>query len=185
MSNRRHRLLLVAGIVGLAAGLLIQTAGSTAAVAENELGPTVWFPLAWYGASPWQPTATPTATATPTRTATATRTPTVTPTPLPALSIGALNYQGTDEYIQIVNAGPGSQSLYGWKIRSVVGEQWYDFPWGIVLAADGAVYVHSGPDAVDNPPQHLKWSSGYIWNNAGDVAELYDSLGHLVDRWEY
>ena len=94
-------------------------------------------------------------------------------------------YAETDEYVEVYNAGPGVQSLYGWKIRSVVGDQWYEFPWGMTLDAGNWLRVHSGPDAFEDPPDHLKWSGGYIWNNSGDEAELIDDRGRVVDRWSY
>ncbi len=132
------------------------------------------------------PTRTATVTATPTRTITATRTqtPTVTPTLTPALSIRALVYEGRDEYIEIYNAGPGGQPLAGWQIHSVVGDQWYTFA-ALTLGAGVWLRVHSGPDAPDTPPQHLRWTTGYIWNNSGDEAELRDAAGRLVDRRVY
>jgi len=127
---------------------------------------------------------TPTSTRTPTATLTRTATPTITPTPTPALSIRALSYAGSDEYVEIYNAGPGGQLLYGWQIHSVVGDQWYTFPW-LTLSAGAWLRVHSGPDALDAPPQHLRWTTGYIWNNSGDEAELRDAGGRLVDRRSY
>lgn len=140
------------------------------------------------------PTWTPTPTMTPTRTATWTPTvqPTVTWTPTPTtgpttntLRITALSYDGRDEYVQIHNDGPNVQNMSGWKIHSVTGDQWYSFPNGYVLAAGADVRVHSGPDAVDNPPTDLRWTGSYIWNNDGDEARLINAEGVEVDRWGY
>jgi len=39
------------------------------------------------------------------------------------------------------------------------------------------VLVHSGPDAGDNPPGHLRWTGAYIWNNDGDEARLVNAEG--------
>ena len=175
----------IAGLVVMAFLALTPRPASTAPAAGDVPTPVVWFPLAWYGASPWMPTATPTLTSTPTHTATPTQTPTITPTPAPAISIRDLIYTGTDEYVEIYNAGPGTQALYGWKIHSIIGDQWYEFPWGIALDAGDWLRVHSGPGAYEDPPTHLKWSGGYIWNNSGDEAELIDGLGRIVDRWSY
>lgn len=133
-------------------------------------------------------TRTPTNTATPTRTATQTPTPTPTCTPTPknnTLRITALQYRGEDEYVEITNQGPRSQDLYGWHILSVVGEQEFYFPWGITLQVGGKVRVHSGDDAVNQPPSDLKWQTANVWNDNGDPAELYDDRGALRNRWEY
>jgi competence protein ComEC len=75
--------------------------------------------------------------------------------------------------------------MTNWRIQSVVGDQWYAFPNGYVLAAGGHVRVHSGPDAVDSPPPDLKWTGAYIWNKNSDEARLYDSQGGLVHSWSY
>jgi len=130
------------------------------------------------------PTRAPTATQTPTPTPTATRT--LTPTPTPNLRITALQYLGTDEYVQITNNGPGNQVMTGWTIVSVVGmKQTYGFPSGYTLNAGSWVRVHSGPSASDNPPAHLKWTSLYIWDDTSDAARLYNASNNLVDTWAY
>jgi len=132
------------------------------------------------------PTPTPTATPSATSTATATRTATPTQTLSPAnLQIASLIYDGRDERIAITNYGAQAQSITGWKIHSVVGDQWYYFPSGYTLAAGATVRVHSGPDASSNPPGDLLWTTAYIWNNDGDKAVLYNSAGQQVDSYCY
>jgi uncharacterized protein YkwD len=127
-----------------------------------------------------KPTNTPTATRTPTATSTAT------PTLLPARpGIDYLIYEGSHEIIAIKNYGGQAQVMTDWKINSMVGNQWYYFPYGYTLAADATVRVHSGPDAISNPPDDLLWTTAYIWNNAGDKAVLYDSVGQEVDSYCY
>ncbi len=97
------------------------------------------------------------------------------------LEITGLAYSGDDEIVTITNRGPGSQSMDGWQIISVTGSQTYNFPGGINLPADQSVRVHSGPAAINNPPTDLLWTTAYIWNNAGDKAELRDDQGILRD----
>lgn len=75
--------------------------------------------------------------------------------------------------------------MTGWRIVSVVGNQVYNFPAGYTLAADATVRVHSGPGALNNPPDDLFWTTGYIWNDAGDKAELRDPTGLVVDSLCY
>jgi hypothetical protein len=60
-----------------------------------------------------------------------------------------------------------------------VGNQQYIFP-AFRLEAGASVQVTSGTNAMDNPPSQLKWTVAYIWNNAGDSAELYDAADKLV-----
>lgn len=127
-------------------------------------------------------TATRTITGTPTWTATVT--PTFTPIPN-TLRITALHYAGNDEYVEITNFGPASQAMTGWRIQSVVGDQWFNFPADFGLPTGGFVRVHSGPEAFHSLPQHLLWTTGYIWNNAGDEARLFNEKGELVDRRSY
>ena len=99
----------------------------------------------------------------------------------PDLYIEALRYDTSDEYVQIANRGTASQDMTGWRIHSVVGNQWYNFPAGYTLAADATVRVHSGLDAFENPPADLLWGHAYIWSNDGDQAILYDAADQPID----
>jgi hypothetical protein len=101
------------------------------------------------------------------------------------LYIEALQYDASDESVQITNRGTAPQDMTGWRIHSVVGDQWYDFPAGYTLATGASVQVHSGPDALDNPPTDLLWGYAYIWRNDGDVAILYNSDDEFVDSYAY
>ncbi len=128
----------------------------------------------------WSPTPTPTATPTPA--------PSATPTPPSqggVLRIAHLQYSGRDEYVEIRNDGPGAQSMTGWTLVSVVGNQHYAFPANFVLEPGRTVRVHSGPGAFERWPTDLKWTSAYIWNNSGDKAELRDASGSVVDTYCY
>ena len=135
------------------------------------------------------PTATPTFSSTPVVTATATQTESLTPTPTATsndLRITALQVSGsTREYIGITNYGPGNQNMTGWRVRSVVGNQWYAFPVAYVLHAGDIVKLYSGSQALHNPPAELRWTISAIWDDAGDEAHLYDVLGSLIDRLPY
>jgi len=156
-------------------------------------GNTYWFgdqtvvflPLTLRSVGPPTPTATPTWTPVATATATMTPTPTATPTGQSGLRIRELQYSGRDEWVRIHNYGIMAQDMTDWQLMSVVGSQTYDFPAEYTLAAGGSVYVHSGPDAYQSLPSHLRWTGRYVWNNDGDEARLYDADGHEVDRWSY
>ncbi len=95
------------------------------------------------------------------------------------LQITAISYDGSDEYVTIVNNGPASQLMTGWTLTSVVGSQIYPFPTGFTLAAGATVRIHSGPTALNAPPTDLKWSGAYYWANDGDKAALHDDTGTL------
>lgn len=45
--------------------------------------------------------------------------------------------------------------------------------------------VHSGPEAINNPPGDLLWTTTFIWNNNGDKAELGDNQGVVRDQLCY
>ena len=106
-------------------------------------------------------------------------------TPHADLYIEALQYETTDEYVQITNRGDAPQEMTGWRIHSVIGDQWYDFPAAYTLAAGASVRVHSGPAALDNPPADLLWALVHIWRNEGDKAILYDNSGTEIDSFCY
>lgn len=103
----------------------------------------------------------------------------------PELHIYDLIYYECDERVQINNQGDAAQDLTGWRIQSVVENQWYTFPDGYILAAGSSVFVHSGPDAQISPPIHLLWDYDYKWRNAGDKALLYNADGQIVDTYCY
>ncbi len=105
-----------------------------------------------------------------------------TPTPLPPkLEIISLICDDIDERVSIRNTGGQAQVMTGWKIESVVGQQWYDdFPPDYTLAAGAIVHIHSGPGAISNPPGDLLWTTAYIWRNDGDEAVLHDPTGQAV-----
>jgi len=169
-------------------GLLLTLAGLIAAA---PLQPVAYVPVAYqqYDASVPAPTATstptPTWTLTPTPTSTPSPTLTLTPTPgQPHVVIGYIQYSSRDEYIRIDNAGSAPQSMAGWRIQSVVGNQWYHFPPDYVLQAKTSVFIHSGPAAKEHPPTDLRWTTSYIWNNSGDKAVLYNGSAP-VDEYCY
>jgi len=83
------------------------------------------------------------------------------------------------EVATIFNTGSDPVDMTGWRLVSTTGDQQYTFP-AFTLQAGATVQVTSGSNAVDNPPTQLKWTTGYIWNNDGDPAELYDASGNLV-----
>ena len=169
--------------------------GAGAAVPGSRLVEPLFLPLVLGPTGAPAATPTPTVSAQPTETATQTPTPTPTsePTATPTseaptgsdLRIIELQFSSADEFVRIGNDGVAPQDMSGWRLHSVVGNQWYSFPAGYSLAPGAQVRVHSGQGALDAPPQDLLWTRAYMWNNDGDEAELMDDSSQVVDRWSY
>jgi hypothetical protein len=87
------------------------------------------------------------------------------------------------EVATIANSGAASVDMTGWRLVSTLGNQQYNFPDSFELGAGATVQVVSGGNATDNPPTQLLWTKGYIWNNDGDPAELYDATDTLVSTY--
>ena len=102
----------------------------------------------------------------------------------PAISITDLHYTGRDEWVQVTNTADQAVSIEGYRLQSVEGDQWYDLP-DLFMPPGTSLRIHSGPDAIDNPPSDVLWTTQYIWNNDGDEARLYDEEGVLIDQWIY
>ncbi|WP_423738383.1 lamin tail domain-containing protein [Clostridium algidicarnis] len=85
------------------------------------------------------------------------------------------------EIVEIKNNSGKDVEMKGWKIISTEGNQSYAFS-SFILKANSTVYITSGKDAKEDGLSYLKWTTGYIWNNSGDTAELYDSKENLILR---
>ena len=93
------------------------------------------------------------------------------------------------EVVVIVNTGVSPQVMTGWELLSQEGGQRFVFP-RFTLNSGAAVRVTSGPNGRQDPPGVLQWLKsdgspyrGHVWNNDGDVAILFDSLGNEVSRF--
>ena len=64
--------------------------------------------------------------------------------------------------------------MTGWRLFN------YNLPTNIILKAGASMYITSGANAKDDGKLYLKWSGSYIWNNNGDLGELYNSNNQLV-----
>jgi len=92
-----------------------------------------------------------------------------------------LQCETTNEYVRIDNIGGTAVSMTGWRILSVVGPQTFHFP-SYLLQPGASIYVHSGPDAPPSSGNRLRWTTAYIWNNAGDEARLISPSGTVVSN---
>ncbi len=86
------------------------------------------------------------------------------------------------EYIVIKNSGQEAVNLRGWRIRSVKGNQSFTFP-NFTLNPNSTVKVG---DSERNSDIDFHWlDSKGVWNNTkSDPAELYNTKGELVDRYD-
>ncbi|MCT4593201.1 MAG: lamin tail domain-containing protein [Anaeromicrobium sp.] len=86
------------------------------------------------------------------------------------------------EYIVITNSGSKSVDLTGWKIMSVRGNQSFIFP-KFILDSNASVKVG---DSAKNSGVEFHWLDGKgTWNNSkSDPAELYNTKGELVNRFD-
>jgi beta-lactamase superfamily II metal-dependent hydrolase len=86
------------------------------------------------------------------------------------------------EVITITNSSSSDVDMTGWIIKSVTGEQTFVFP-EYVLKCGTSVNV-GGYDSADIC--NFQWEQGNgVWNNSkSDPAELYDSKGVLVSRFD-
>lgn len=86
------------------------------------------------------------------------------------------------EYIVLKNTSSSTIDLTGWKIRSVKGDQWFTFP-QFSLESDKEVKIG---DMGQNSEVTFHWLDGWgTWNNSeSDPAELYDSVGNMIDRYD-
>ncbi|MCT4510001.1 MAG: lamin tail domain-containing protein [Tepidibacter sp.] len=86
------------------------------------------------------------------------------------------------EYIIITNSGSKSVDLTGWKILSVIGNQSFTFP-KFTLNSNSSVKVG---DSAKNSDVKFHWLDGKgTWHNRkSDPAELYNTKGELVDRFD-
>lgn len=153
---------------------------------EQQLG--LWSPQTCAG-DITRPPLSATATA---RTPTAAPLPPATANLNAALVITDLQYAGDDEVVTVTNQGAASQPLAGWRLQSYGGspcrlipEQVFVFPADLTLAAGARVRIHSGPQAVQQPPTDLKWTEDNMWSNSGDRADLVSANGELMTSLAY
>ena len=117
--------------------------------------------------------------------------PTVTPTSKSARLTIDIHGSKPDEYVIVTNIGNTPGNLSGWRIQSYgekscvpIPDQVYFFP-DITLNPNESVRIHSGPKAINQPPNDLFWTSDYIWNNKADRGDLINNAGQVVakDAW--
>jgi hypothetical protein len=98
--------------------------------------------------------------------------------------LGVYNH-GWREHVAVVNRGTVAQPLAGWALVALRGNRFYFFPDDLILMPGMKVFIHSGQDALNNPPYHLLWTDEQMWSNRNDVALLFEHGGLEIDRCAY
>ena len=81
------------------------------------------------------------------------------------------------------NTTDKDQSVGGWVLVSVQGDQRYTLPEDTIIPANGQLTIVSGEQAEAQGDQ-LLWGQQNIWNNKSDPAQLYDAVGQLQSTYE-
>jgi len=85
-----------------------------------------------------------------------------------------------EETVVIKNNDAVDIDMSSWRLVSVKGNQVFAFPEGFLLVKGKTVTITSGPEAYEDSPSVLKWTTSTMWNNDGDPAELLDDNARLV-----
>ncbi len=126
----------------------------------------------------------------PAGTPTVTPTPTATPTNIPSpmdiqIDLIVYNPPGSDvegEYVQLTNAGSGTQSMDGWTLHDVANNKYIFNNFSLGAGTSVKVWVKVGTDTATNLYSNKTWS---IWNNDGDTATLKDQSNNIIDTCMY
>jgi len=91
------------------------------------------------------------------------------------------------EFVTILNYTAHDVDVSEWKLLSVKGHQTFSFPKGTVMQSGSSINVWSGKDSHKrNFPANgsFAWTEKFVWNDKGDVAQLLNKEGKVVDEKE-
>lgn len=88
-----------------------------------------------------------------------------------------------NEIVAIENQTSEKVDISGWILKSVRGNQTFEFPPNTILPSSGILTISSGPRARVSSGV-LLWTDKNIWNNDGDAAVLLNRVGAEVSRFE-
>ncbi|BDH62974.1 hypothetical protein MTP04_31040 [Lysinibacillus sp. PLM2] len=94
--------------------------------------------------------------------------------------IAIINKDLKADTISIINSGSSSVNMSDWTLKSVEGNQTFDFP-NFSIAPGEIVVITSGPNAKEGKG-YLKWTNRSIWLNSGDPAQLLNPKGEIVSE---
>lgn len=86
------------------------------------------------------------------------------------------------EVVTLTNYDRVNADMTGFTLVSVKGNEVYKFPDGFILRSGQSVNITSGPNAVHNLPESLKWTNASVWDDSGDPAKLFEFETSLLDE---
>ena len=88
-----------------------------------------------------------------------------------------------DEYVKMTNTGTEPVDITDWELQDTTGQA--EYKWESYTMQPGqAIRIYT--NKTDLAPGEFSFhSSRAIWNNSGDIAELYDVDKELVSRYAY
>jgi len=112
----------------------------------------------------------------------------VPPTPVPVdVVITAVVNNAYAEHVVIQNQDTFVADLTGWTLAEKDGAVLpFAFPSGFTLAPGAEVRIYSGRDGrQNNPPESFDWTELNVWDNNGETATLFNSIGKPVSTLKY
>lgn len=89
------------------------------------------------------------------------------------------------EEARVTNRSNQSVDLSGWRLVSTVGNQEFRFGQGTTLNPGRTLIVTSGSGARNDVANGIvRWTTDFIWRNAGDPGQLIDPNGVVVAQTE-
>jgi hypothetical protein len=105
-----------------------------------------------------------------------------------SVQIGTIFFDGKksrepDEFVEIINKGGEPVDITDWELQDTIGNT--EYKWESYILQPGAT-VRVYTNETHSESGGFSFGSGSpIWNNSGDIAELYDSDKQLVSRYAY
>ncbi len=104
------------------------------------------------------------------------------------IQISTIFYDGvkrneSDEFVELKNGGAGPVDITDWELQDTTGHT--ELKWeSYVLQPGTTIRVYTNEVHAESGGFSFK-SARSIWNNSGDIAELYDADGLLISRYAY
>jgi hypothetical protein len=106
------------------------------------------------------------------------------------LKIKAVENNGLQESLTLINNGMVAQPMSGWVLASLRGQVFYSFPDDLIFEPGMVMVVQSGQQESKKQNDqgiwvNLLWTINQVWNNHSDTAILFDANGLEIDRHSY
>lgn len=89
-----------------------------------------------------------------------------------------------DEYVELRNTSDATVDVGGWQLVSEKGEQRFRFPEVTTIGPGESCRIYSHEVRGDSCAD-AAFGAGWVWNNGGDYATLWDRQGNLADEYAY